>query len=610
MKRSNKTKRPPALRMLFEQELVIDGFAGGGGASTGIEMALGRSPDIAINHDREALALHEVNHPTTRHIPSNIRKVHYGPLVRGRRVAACWFSPDCTYFSKARGKQPFRDRNKARRIRGLPWEAVRAAREIYAATGHYPRCIFLENVEEIRWWCRVDKDGNPDWRYKGEYFEKWKAEWTRMGATAVEHKELRASWFGAPTSRKRLFVIIRFDGQPVVWPEATHGPKAEQPYRTAAECIDFSLPVPSIFLTKAEAKAWGKAHGVPSPKRPLATPSLRRVARGTVRFVLENPEPFLVSVRHQDDSHIHSTKEPLRTIPASDREFAIVQPVVMPFLTEHANASAARVFDAAEPLRTICAWPKGGHFALVAPSLVKYHGAKADGAERVLKLNAPITTLDTSNRFGLVAAFLAKHNGGHEATGQKLTAPADTIVCRENKALVTSHLVKFKGTCKDGQPVTDPIHAIQAHGNHFAEVRVIAQQLPDDRIPKSAYKVYAFLTKFYGSKKDGITIGGPLDTITTKERFALVTVTVDGETYIIVDIGMRMLTPRELFLCQGFPADYVITCQVRVKVKGKWLLKWLTKKAQTRLVGNSVPPHVAAALVRANLPDQALRYAA
>jgi DNA (cytosine-5)-methyltransferase 1 len=216
------TKRPPAVRMLFEPELIIDGFAGGGGASTGLEMALGRSPDIAINHDREALAMHKVNHPRTRHIRSNIRKVRYGRLVRGRRVACGWFSPDCTYFSKARGKKPFRDRNKARRIRGLAWEMLRFALEVKKATGEYPRCLFMENVEEIQDWCPMGKDGQPDWSKRGKNFKAWVARWKNLGA-AIEWKELRASWYGAPTSRKRLFVIVRFDGQPIVWPAPRTG---------------------------------------------------------------------------------------------------------------------------------------------------------------------------------------------------------------------------------------------------------------------------------------------------------------------------------------------------------------------------------------------------
>lgn len=596
--KKKKQARPPAVRLLFEQELVIDGFAGGGGASTGIEMALGRSPDIAINHDREALALHETNHPKTRHIRSNIRKVHYGPLVRGRRVAAAWFSPDCTYFSKARGKQPFRDRHKARRRRGLAWEMVRFAAEVKHETGHYPRVLFMENVEEIRWWCRVGKDGNPDWDYKGEYFDKFEATFRRMGATAFEHKELRAHWFGAPTSRKRLFVVIRFDGEPIVWPAATHGPE-KTPYRTAAECIDFSLPVPSIFLTKTQAKAWGKAHGVSSPKRPLATPSLRRVARGVMRFVVNAPEPFIVSVRHHGDGHIYTTHEPLRTIPASDREFAFVDMVLAPFVAKHFGGRVGSALTA--PLDTVMA--NGAHHAVVAPVLVNNSELRGD---RVWRADEPLRTITAAGcrTIQQVAVFLAKHNGGHEATGQKLTKPADTIVCRENKALVTSHLLKMKGTCRDGQPVTDPIHTIQAHGNHYAEVRVEAQQIKDDRIPPSAYKVYAFLMKYYGNEKDGVSLKCPLGTVVTKDRFALVTVTVNGETYVIVDIGMRMLTPRELFNAQGFRRDYII--DPFIPSKGRTA----TKTEQVRAAGNSVCPAVAKAIVGVNVDPSWIRRAA
>jgi len=586
-------KRAPLIR-LYDDEGCIDGFAGGGGTSKGIEMALGRPPDVAINHDAEAIAMHEVNHPTTRHIQTNIRKVHFGGVLGGKYCGFAWFSPDCTYFSKARGKKPHRDRNRARRIRGLAWEAVRCAVEIRAATGRYPRVMFIENVEEFQDWCPLGDDGLPDESRRGLSFRQWVGRLRGLGAH-VEWRELRACDFGAPTTRKRLFVIIRFDGQPIVWPKTTHGKMRPQPHAMAADCIDFSQPVPSIFLTKAQAKRWGKAHGVPAPKRPLAIATQRRIARGIQRFVLDAAEPFIVPV----DSG-----------------------VVAPFVTEHANASTQRNMPANEPLRTICAQVKGGHFALVAPTLIntrngerlgqaprvrdirepfstvtaqgsqgalvatfltQYHKTKSDGGERGQSLAEPLRTLDTSNKFGLVAAFLAKHNGGHEATGQRLTKPCDAIVCKPNKALVTSHLMKLRGGLFDhvitAQDVREPIPALTAQGTHLAEVR-------------------AFLVKFYGSKKDGRPLLAPLDTVTTKERFGLVTVTIGGEEYAVVDIGMRMLTPRELFLCQGFPKGYHIDCDVR-QPNGK--VKRLTKKAQTRLVGNSVPPHVAAALIGANV---------
>lgn len=635
------TVRAPLIR-LFEDEAFIDGFAGGGGASTGVEMALGCSPDVAINHDAEALAMHTANHPKTRHLRTNIKRVNFKRAMRGKPVGGAWFSPDCTYHSKARGGKPFRDRNRARRIRGLAWEMVRCAIQVR------PRVLFMENVEEIEFWGPLDKRGVPIPEKRGTSWLRFVARLRNLGYVC-EWRRLRAKGHGAPTTRTRLFFIARCDGQPIVWPKETHGPGLK-PYHTAAECIDFGQPVPSIFLTKTQAKAWGKAHGVAAPKRPLALATQRRIARGVVRFVLETPEPFIVSnltnnvarpvseplstlltgnhkylvtpflaaVRHQDDSHLHSVGEPLRTISASDREIALVSPslirvahgerdasgkkrgkgehaVTEPLPTQTASNEFALVtaFLAGvggrkgqspetpvdQPYHTITA---KADTVLVAPVLMKYHGQQRTGEERVHAVTDPIATLDTSNRFGLVAAFLAKHNGGHEATGQTLTRPMDAIVCRENKALVTSHLVKLRGGLSDhvltAQDVREPAPTLTAGGTHIAEVR-------------------AFLVKFYGTKKDGRPLQAPLDTVTTKERFGLVTVMIAGEQYVIVDIGMRMLTPRELFLCQGFPITYQIDCTVKLPGQPR---KRLTKKAQTRLVGNSVPPQLAAALIGAN----------
>jgi DNA (cytosine-5)-methyltransferase 1 len=546
-------KRQPLVR-LYEDEGCIDGFAGGGGTSTGIEMALGRAPDFAINHDAEALAMHRANHPETHHVQSNIREVKYERLMPSQRCGFAWFSPDCTFHSKARGGRPFRDRDRARRIRGLAWEAVRCAVAIR------PRVLFVENVEEFQYWSPLGEDGQLDPTRKGQSFRRWVSRLRNLGY-AVEWRELRASDFGAPTSRKRLFVIARCDGQPIVWPSATHGKQRRRPYQTAAACIDFSLPVPSIFLTPRQAKAWGKAHGVAAPKRPLAKATLRRIARGLVRFVVESPDPFIIrhnsalvtpylaSVRHHDDTHLYPVDEPMRTITSSDREFVLVAPT------------------------------------LINTRNGERHGRHGEQAPRVYDIRQPYATITAQGSQGaLVAAFLAKHNGGHEATGQRPTRPLDAITTRDTKALVTSHLLKLRGGLDDhqntSQDLREPLPTLTAGGTHVAEVR-------------------AFLLKFYGTKKDGCTLTNPLDTVTTKERFGLVTVTINGEPYAIVDIGMRMLTPRELFRAQGFPDDYEITNGVAPD--GRQVP--FTKKTQTRLVGNSVPPHVAAALIGANLTE-------
>lgn len=524
--------RAPEIR-LYEDEIVADCFAGGGGASTGIELAIGRSPDIAINHDNVALAMHAENHPTTKHFCESINDVCPRRAVgRGKKVGLAWFSPDCTYHSKARGGKPFRDRNKARRIRGLAGVVLRWAKKVR------PRVIFVENVEEFKDWGPLGADNLPDPERRGKNFARWVSTLRNMGYE-VQWQELRACDYGAPTSRKRLFVIARCDGRPIRWPAPTHGPRRPAPYRTAAECIDWSIPVPSIFLDKDGAKAWAREHGQEAPKRPLSDKTLARIARGIQRFVIDAAEPFIVNVRHDGGPREYSLFEPMRTIPASDREVA-----------------------------------------LVAPTLIQTSYGERDGqAPRVLDLHAPLGTIVAQGvKHSLVTAFLAKHNGttrGHEATGQMLLKSMDTITTRDSKALVTSHLMKLRGTCRDGQMVTKPCPTLTAGGNHVAEVR-------------------AFLVKFYGTTQHGQSAQLPLGTVTTKDRFGLITVMIAGEEYVIADIGMRMLSPRELFHAQGFRADY------RIESAGG---RRLTKKTQTRLVGNSVPPPAAAAIVRANMEE-------
>ena len=568
-------QRPPVVR-LYQGEVCADFFAGGGGTSTGIEMAIGRSPDVAINHDKQALAMHSKNHPDTVHIPTDVFEVDPVKATGGKPCAFAWFSPDCTFFSKASGGKPFRDPSKARRVRGLAWVVVKWAEAPEAVR---PRVIFVENVEEFQKWGALGKNGRPDPLKQGCNFTRWVGRLRKAGYQ-VEWLERRASDYGAPTSRKRLFVIARRDGKPIVWPVPTHGPKTARPYRTAAECIDFTLPVPSIFLTQEQAKAWARENGCGAPKRPLAEATLRRIARGIERYVLGNAQPFLVPVRHQgSDDRVNSVHEPMRTIPASDREVALV----VPFLTEHANASNQRNLAVDEPMRTLCANVKGGHFALVAPTLIQTgYGERHGQRPRSLDLHQPLgTAVGGGVKHALVAAFLAKHNGGHEATGQMLLEPAHTITTQDQKALVVSHLTKLYGTSQHGASIDDPMPTVTANGNHIAEVR-------------------AFLVKYYGNEKEGRPIQLPLDTIVTKDRFALVTVTIAGEEYVIADIGMRMLTPRELFIAQGFPRDYHIEEGIdEFDAPMKF-----TKKTQTRLVGNSVPPHLAAALIGANLPDE------
>lgn len=506
--------RMPELRLRFD-ELIVDNFAGGGGASTGIYLAVGRAPDLAINHDKEALALYRANHPETQILCEDVFDVNPRAAVAGKSVGLAWFSPDCTFFSKARGSKPHRDRNRARRRRGLAGVVLKWAAQVR------PRVICVENVEEFKQWGPLGDDGQPDPKRKGESFRRWCSRLVNLGY-AVEMRELRACDYGAPTSRRRLFIIARCDGVPILWPEPTHGPGRAQPYRTAAECIDWSIPCPSIF----------------NRKKPLAPATLRRIARGIMRYVIEAKQPFIVPLTHQGSDRVLSIVEPIRTITGANR----------------------------------------GEFALITPFLSTYHGDKRPGDVRGASVSDVLPTQDTSNRHALVTAFLAKHYGGHETPGSAVMAPVGTVTATDHHALVTSLLVKLKGTCKDGQPVDVPLATVQAQGNHYAEVR-------------------AFLIKYYGNAEQPAQIALPLATVTTKDRFALVT--VSGVDYAIVDIGMRMLTPRELFNAQGFPADYVIDPVILTKKNGR--KKRLTKTAQVHKCGNAVPPPFSQALVTAQL---------
>lgn len=541
--------RPPVLR-LHAEELIVDNFAGGGGASTGIEWALGRSPDIAVNHDPEALGLHAANHPSTRHLCEDVFDVDPRKVCGGRPVGLAWFSPDCTFFSKARGAKPFRDKNKARRRRGLAGVVIRWAASVR------PRVIAMENVEEFQDWGPLGEDGLPDPERRGFNFRRWWARLENLGYK-LELRQLRACDYGAPTTRRRLFIIARCDGLPISWPSPTHGPGLV-PYRTAAECIDWSIPVKSIF----------------ERKKPLAEATLRRIARGLKRYVFEAAQPFVIPLTHQGDRRAHPMDEPLPTITGAHRgELALVSPYVARIGQTGGNGKYVNGAD--EPLTTITT--KGEHL-LVAPTMIQTGWGEREGqAPRCLDLHAPVGTLMAEgNKHALVAAFLARHYGGHENDGAPLQLSMPTVTARDHHALVTSNLVHLRGTCADGKPVTEPVPTLTAGGNHIAEVR-------------------AFLLKYYSTDQDP-QLGLPLHTITTKARFGLVTVSIGGHEYAIVDIGMRMLAPHELFRAQGFGEGYLTS----VEVKGKPL----TKEAQIRLVGNSVSPPVAAALVRAQFAEE------
>lgn len=533
------------------QEIIVDNFAGGGGASTGIELATGRSVDIAINHDPSAIAMHRVNHPDTEHYCESVWDVDPREVAAGRPVGLAWLSPDCKHFSKAKGGKPVE-----KGIRGLAWVAVR-----WAATVK-PRVIMLENVEEFKTWGPLLKDGYPDPDRKGRTFNSFVNALKRQGYR-VEWKELRACDYGAPTIRKRLFLIARRDGRPIVWPEPTHGapdsPEVKagirKPWRTATEIIDWSRPCPSIF----------------ERKKPLAENTLRRIARGIQRFVLNNPQPFVMRVNFAGSNHHYcdSIDDPLKTITAKNG-WGVVTPYIARIGQTGFGADRLQ-YQVTDPLTTVTT--KAEHL-LLSPTLIQMGYGDPEG-RRVLDLEKPVGTVTAGgNKFAVAAACLIKHyGGGYTGAGNGVDEPLSTVTTVDHNALVTSHLVKMKGT-NIGQPVEEPIQTITAGGNHFGEVR-------------------AFLLKYYGSADNGQTMDGPLHTITTKDRFGLVT--IHGVDYQIVDIGMRMLEPHELFAAQGFPSNYVID----VDADGN---KY-SKSAQVARCGNAVPPPFAEALVRSNLPE-------
>jgi len=450
-------KRPPQLRLQMDRELIVDNFAGGGGASMGIEQSIGRCVDIAINHDPEALAMHAANHPQTQHYCEDVFDVDPREVCKGRPVGIAWFSPDCKHHSKAKGGKPV-----DKKIRGLAWVAVRWASLVK------PRMIFLENVEEFEDWGPLTEDNMPCPHRKGLTFRRFVRELEKLGYE-VDYRRLKACDYGAPTIRRRLFLIARCDGQPIEWPEPTHG-DGMIPYNTAADCIDWSIPCPSIF----------------ERDKPLSDNTMRRIARGIQRFVLETRDPFLVPM----------------------------------------------------PLSRMGGNP------------------------------------------GAVAAFLAKHYGGNETPGWMLSRPMSTVTSVDHHAVVSAHLLSLKGSSRRHQDMRAPAPTVCAGGTHSALVA-------------------ALIAPYYGSGSGltGRDVRDPSPTVTSKQRLQLITVQIEGQSYVVTDIGMRMLQPRELYRAQGFPDEYIIAPEYNGKP--------LTKGAQVRMCGNSVPPPFSRALITANYTEQA-----
>ena len=523
----------------LSDEITVDGFCGGGGWSTGFEFAIGRPVDIGINHDKYAIAMHKKNHPFTEHYNENIFEVDPYKATKGRPVGWAHFSPDCTHFSRAKGGTPVK-----KSIRGLAWVVTK-----WAGTVH-PRIISMENVPEFMSWgslcARRNKDGRiyrmdgtlaekgtyvpyseqqlvPNKKKQGKTFKRFINVMKSFGYKC-EWKILTASDYGAPTIRKRLFIIFRNDGKSIIFPNPTHGnPESEEvksgkllPWHTAAECINWDLECPSIF----------------ERKKPLAENTLRRIAKGIQKFVIENPNPFIIQVNHGGDNF--------------------------------------RGQEVDKPMPTITA--KHG-FGIVAPTLIQYHGEQSKNEVRGQILEKPLQTVDTANRYGLVTAFMSKYFGGnYQGCGSSVDEPLHTITAVDHNALAAVHITQFNNHCI-GQKVDEPLKTITCGERHFGEVR-------------------AFLIKYY-SGESGQKVNEPLHTIRTKDCFGLVT--IKGVDYAIVDIGLRMLTPRELYNAQGFPTDY----EIETDCYGN---KY-PKTKQVARCGNSVPPPFATALARANAPE-------
>lgn len=574
--------------------LFVDNFAGGGGASTGIELATGYSVDIAINHDPEAIRMHKANHPNTKHYCENVWAVDPVKACGGHPVALAWFSPDCKHFSKAKGGKP-KDKN----IRGLAWVACRWAGLVR------PNVIMLENVEEFKTWGPLNRRHHPIKSKQGKTFEKFVQQLTDLGYN-VEFRELVAADYGAPTMRKRFFMIARCDDKPIVWPEPTHGPADSEkvkagllkPYVGAYTQIDFSKPCPSIFDTSEEIK---KKYGIRAV-RPLAPKTMERIARGMKKFVLDNPEPFIIQCNHAGERKPQDIKEPMPTI-TGKHGFGVIEPILATVIDKtyggNYQGSGSNVSEPIDTITTVdhnrlaeailtpymgtnttnhpggnCKNPihtitTGNQQCLISPTLIQYHSETTRKGVRGQTIKAPILTVDGSNRYGLVQSFLKQIT---DEKKKKIPTAKDSLKTDSDDLLQTSCLIQMNNHC-DGKNIKDPIPTITAGDGHFGEVR-------------------AFLVKYYG-QGTGQSVKDPLDTVTSRDRFGLVT--IKGVDYQIVDIGLRMLEPRELYGCQGFPDDYIIDHDYTGKT--------YPRSEQVRRCGNAVCPPIPAALVKANLPE-------
>lgn len=519
------------------EEIIVDNFAGGGGASTGIELAAGRPVDIAINHDIEAICMHRTNHPYTEHYQASVWDIDPVTVCRGRPVGLAWFSPDCKHFSRAKGGKPV-----SKNIRGLAWIVLRWA----AKTS--PRVIILENVPEFVTWGPVRR-GKPVKSKAGQTFQRWLLQLRELGYK-VEYRKLKACDYGAPTIRERFFLVARNDGQPIVFPKPTHGEgEGLLPYRTAAECIDWTIPCKSIF----------------SREKPLAVNTMRRIARGLDKFTIKGGSPYIMA--NNTGNIGKSVDEPTPTITTGNRNF-----LTMPHISKFYGGITGSGID--KPLGTVTAID---HNALTAASLIQYHSETAKSEVRGQSLNEPIMTVDASPRYALTAAHIVKYYSGDHYS--RADEPLHTVTTKDRNALVESHLCILRRN-EDCRSTEKPLPTITTSGAHFAVIRTKVEKYKAGENFGNWCEVRELLNEHCGYSL-------------AEDEILLLEIAKDW--YYIADIGMRMLEPRELYRAQGFPEDYVIDRD--------YTGKEYSRKEQVARCGNAVPPPFAEALVRANLPE-------
>ena len=576
------------------QEIIVDNFAGGGGASTGIELASGRTVAIAINHDPDAILMHKTNHPYTEHLQASVWDVDPVAVCRGRPVGLAWFSPDCKHFSKAKGAALV-DRN----IRGLAWIVLRWAALVR------PRVIMLENVEEFQTWGPVRK-GKPVKSKAGQTFRKWKQQLEDLGYV-IEHRELVAADYGAPTTRKRFVLVARCDGKPIVWPERTHAPRDSDevksgkclPWRSAAEIIDWAIPGYSIFESKQEIL---ERYGV-KVVRPLAENTMRRVIRGVDKFTIRSGEPFIIQQKF--DNQAQDISRPLTTVTAVGAH-ELCNPVMAPFTFSNTGGSVGA--DAGDPVHTVRTG--GGGQILSAANLIQYHTEQTENV-RAAGLGAPINTVDASNRYGLTCANLVEYygngvpldlsepmhtvtahdrealvsahiqkyfDGGYKGCGDRADAPLSTVTATQRHGVCAAHIAEFKGQ-DIGQSVASPLRTITASAGEFAQCRAVLSKANGGNLGHWP-EIRELLNRHCGYH------------LADDEVILLM---IQGIAYYIADITLRMLTPRELYNAMGFPPDYIIDRDYLGNAYGK--------SKQVARCGNAVCPPMAEAMVRANLPE-------